>query len=99
MIETELHFFQVEREVFATHTVVTLELGLCIALAVLDAVNVVVLAHGAGFLMVAAIALEAIEHEAIVGAEAVGVDDALGHDLRLADWRRVLRYTFSTMRV
>ena len=85
MVEAELHFFQVEIEVVAADTVITLELGLCIAPEVFDAIDVPTLAHSKALLMIDTVVLEAVEHQPIVGAEAVGVDDALRYDLRLDD--------------
>ena len=85
MVEAELHFFQVEIEVLAAHAVVTFQLGLCITPEVLNAVDVLTLAHGKALLVIDAIVLEAIEHKPVIGAKAVSVDDAFRHDLRLDD--------------
>ena len=85
MIKAELHFFKVEIEVSAAHAVVTPELSLCITPEVLYAVNMLALARGKTLLMIDAIMLETIEYQSIVRAEAVGVDDALGNDLRADD--------------
>ncbi len=85
MIEAELHFFQVEIEVSATDTVITFQLGFSISPEVLNAVNVVASAHGKVLLMIDAIMLEAIKHESVIRAEAVGVDDAFRHNFRPDD--------------
>jgi hypothetical protein len=85
VVEAELHFFQVEIEVSAAHAVVALELGLCVAPEVLDAVDVLPLARREALLMIYPEVFEPVEHQPVVRAEAVGVDDALGDDLRADD--------------
>lgn len=82
MVEAELHFFQIEIEVFSAHAVITFQLGLCIAPEVLNAIYVIALAHGKGFLVIDAVMLEAIEHQPIIRAKAIGVDNTLRHNLR-----------------
>ncbi len=59
--------------------------GLGIAPELFYPVDVVPLALGEALSVVNAEVLEAVEHQPVVGAEAVGVDDALRHHLCLDD--------------
>lgn len=82
MVEAELHFFQVEIEVFATDSIVTFQLSLGIAPEVLDAVDMLPLAHRKALLVIDAVVLEAVKHQPVIRAEAVGVDHAHGYHFR-----------------
>ena len=62
MVEAELHFFQVEIELIAAHTLVAFQLGLCITPEVFNAIDVMTFARGERLLVIDAIVFEAIEH-------------------------------------
>lgn len=100
MVETELHFFQIKIEVLAAHAVITFQLGLCITPEVLNAVNVVAMADGETLLMIDAVVLKAVEHQPIVRAKAVSVDDAFRDDFCLDDLAQSLaRDIFDNARI
>jgi hypothetical protein len=83
-IETPLALLQVEVEVDSWDAVEAAHMTLGLIPEVLDAVDVVLLI-GEQFGVVDAVVLETRYVEHVVGAEGIGVDDAVGHDLVLDD--------------
>src|ERR1035437_266073 len=83
-IETPLALLQVEVKVGGGDAVETTHMTLGLIPEVLDAVDVVLLI-GEQFGVVDAVVLETRNIEHVVGAEGIGVDDAVGDDLVLDD--------------
>lgn len=100
MIVAKLHFFQVKIELISAHAVVAFQLDLGIIPEVLNAVNVMALAQGITFLMIDAIVFEAIQHQSIIRAKAISVDDALWNDFGSDDLsQRLSRNVFDNASV
>src|SRR5665213_3369383 len=83
-IETPFTLLQIEVEVGGRNTVETAHMALGLIPEVLDAVDMV-LVIGEQLGVVDAVVLEAGYIEHIVGAESIGINDAVGNDLVLDD--------------